>query len=401
MSSSISVAQLTNRIRKQLTSVNELQDVWVKGELSNLRQPSSGHWYFTLKDQNAQLKCVMFRQEALSLTFQPQDGDAVLAHGRVDVYAPQGTYQLYVDDVQPAGVGDLYREFELLKQRLDAEGLFDPALKQPLPEFPLRIGVVTSAGAAAFQDVLNVLRRRFPLAEVILSPTLVQGDDAPPQIVAALQRIAQYGDVDVIILCRGGGSIEDLWAFNDERVARAVFACPLPVVTGVGHEIDFTIVDFVADERAPTPSAAAELATPNIDDLRLGLDTLNGRMTARVLNRVLAARSDVANAQRTMRNVSPLLRINTLRQRVDGLNSRLSRAQQGRFSLWRERLSARESALNSANPDAILARGYAIITQRDTGEPVTSVKAVAADTTLRVRLKDGEFDARVIDKDEK
>jgi len=242
------ISEVTSVIRQLLESAEPLQAVRVQGEVSNmkryssghLKRYSSGHWYFTLKDGGAQLKCVMWRSNADKQRYKPEDGDQVEARGNIGVYDAQGVYQLYAESLKPVGMGDLYRQFEELKARLDAEGLFDPARKRPLPAFPRQIGVVTSPQAAAFQDIQNVLRRRFPLAVIILSPTPVQGADAPSQIAAALERLNQYAQVDVILLIRGGGSIEDLWAFNDEGVARAVAASRIPVVTGVGHEIDFT-----------------------------------------------------------------------------------------------------------------------------------------------------------------
>ncbi|RME97473.1 MAG: exodeoxyribonuclease VII large subunit, partial [Chloroflexi bacterium] len=241
------VGKINAHIRQMFEANFNLQDIWLEGEISNWRQAPSGHIYFTLKDPGASIRCVVWRSQADRLLYTPQrEGEAVLAHGRISVYEAGGTYQLYVDSLEAAGQGVLHAEFERIKQRLDSEGLFDPECKQPLPAFPTAIGVVTSASAAALRDILHVLRRRFPPARVILSPTPVQGDSAPPQIIAALNAVAQQ-PVDVIILARGGGSLEDLWAFNNEALARAVADCPIPVISGVGHETDFTIVDFVAD----------------------------------------------------------------------------------------------------------------------------------------------------------
>ncbi|RLC60253.1 MAG: exodeoxyribonuclease VII large subunit, partial [Chloroflexota bacterium] len=262
------VSQLTGYIRRLIEDDPELSDVWVEGEVSNFSRASSGHCYFTLKDAGSQIGCVMWRSVAKVQDYLPVGGDLVLAHGRVGVYEAGGRYQLYVDQLRPAGVGDLYRQFELLKARLEAEGLFAPERKRPLPRFPRRIGVVTSPSAAALRDILNVLGRRYPLAEVLLAPTPVQGDDAPPQIVAAIEALNGRDDVDIIIVARGGGSLEELWAFNDERVARAVAASRIPVICGVGHETDFSLADFAADVRAPTPSAAAELVAPDRAELR-------------------------------------------------------------------------------------------------------------------------------------
>ena len=258
----MTVTQVTRYVKSLLDGDYALQDLWVEGEVSNFKVTASGHAYFTLKDSEASLRCVMWRSDVRRQDMLPQDGQSVLAHGRVSVYEVAGAYQLYVDHLQPVGLGRLYLEFEALKQRLAEEGLFDPAQKRPLPPFPQRVGVVTSPTAAALRDILNVLARRYPLVQVVLSPTLVQGDQAPPQIVTAIQALNDLANIDLIIVARGGGSLEELWAFNDERVARAIAASRVPVISGVGHEVDFTIADFAADVRAPTPSAAAELAVP-------------------------------------------------------------------------------------------------------------------------------------------
>jgi exodeoxyribonuclease VII large subunit len=393
-----SVSGLTTYIREVIESNETLQDVRVTGEVSNMRRAASGHWYFTLKDSSAQLKCVMWRSSAERQTFVPNDGDAIEAQGRIGVYDSQGVYQLYANSVQPIGMGDLYAQFEALKAKLDAEGLFDPLRKRLIPAFPRQIGVVTSSEAAAFQDIQNVLRRRFPMVEIIISPSLVQGSDAPPQIVKALERLNQYTQVDVILLIRGGGSIEDLWAFNDERVARAVADSRIPIITGVGHEIDFTIVDFVSDLRAPTPSAAAELATPNIDDLRLNLRDMNDRMAAAMDNTLFSLRTNLGSAGRTLGHISPASRIRNLRQRVDDWNTRLINRQAGRITLWRERLTAREAALNAANPRSILARGYAVVYRSEDGTRVNTAEGVKPGEGITIQLHDGELKARVEDK---
>ena len=279
-----SVTDLTRYLRELLESDELLQDVWVKGEVSNFSRPASGHLYFTLKDSSASLRCVMWRNAVIRQSFTPRDGDAIEVHGSISIYEVGGQYQLYADIFRPAGEGALYQEFLRLKAKLEAEGLFAPERKRPIPPKPKRIGIVTSPTGAALQDMLNTLQRRYPLVEVVLAPTPVQGDEAPARIIAALQNVAEIAHPDVIILARGGGSIEDLWAFNDERVARAIAASPIPVITGVGHETDFTIADFVADLRAPTPTAAAELATPNQADLRLDLSELNDRLNRLLLS---------------------------------------------------------------------------------------------------------------------
>lgn len=394
-----SVTGLTAYIRTLLETNELLQDVWVKGEVSNMTRAASGHWYFTVKDNGAQLKCVMFKSAVQQQMAEPQNGDAINVHGRLSVYDARGEYQLYADEVQPAGgPGDLYRQFEALKAKLAAEGLFDEDRKRPLPEFPRQIGVVTSPDAAAFQDIRNVLSRRFPLAEVILSPTQVQGADAPLQLVRAIEKLNQYTQVDVILVCRGGGSIEDLWCFNDERLARAIAASRIPVISGVGHETDFTIADFVADVRAPTPSAAAMLATPDRDELREIFRRHEDDMLRLIEDTLDSARTNLDILQRTLGHVSPERYVRDSRQRVDDLDTRLMSGHRHALALLRERLKARTAALNTASPQAILARGYAIVTRSDTGKTVTSERDAGPGTGVTIRLKDGELKARIEDK---
>ncbi|MDX2140624.1 MAG: exodeoxyribonuclease VII large subunit [Chloroflexota bacterium] len=399
MNDTFSVAELTVYIRDLISADDRLQDVTVQGEVSNMTRAASGHVYFTLKDSKSQIKCVMWRSAAERQTRLPDNGDSIVVHGAVNVYEQNGVYQLYADHVRPLGVGDLYRQFELLKAKLDAEGLFDPLRKRPLPEFPHTIGIATSADAAAFQDVQNVLRRRYPLARVVIAPTLVQGVDAPAQIVAALRRLDAYGGCDVIIVCRGGGSIEDLWAFNDEGVARAIAACRVPVICGVGHETDFTIADFAADVRAPTPSAAAELATPDSAELRYGLDELTRSLDSAVQMQLEQRRQAIDDANRSLRQLSPLAQIRNARQRIDDWTARMDRAQQARLHLLRERLGARAEALERANPKAILKRGYALVTLSENGERVISAREAKPGTGITIQLHDGELKARVEDKD--
>lgn len=393
MLSSVSVTQLTNHIRELFELDEQLQDVWVEGEISNFRRAASGHLYFTLKDSGAQLKTVMWKSSALNLLVMPREGDSILAHGYVSLYPDRGEYQLYADVLRPVGIGDLYRRFELLKAKLEAEGLFDEARKRPLPLFPRRIGVVTSPTTAAFQDVLNVLRRRFPLVEVVLSPTLVQGAEAPPQIVRALERLNALTDLDVILVCRGGGSIEDLWAFNDEAVARAIVASRIPVISGVGHEIDFTIADFAADYRAPTPSAAAEVLTPDIQDLALGVERLSRHLSDAFNDSMIRRREALDDAERMLKQLSPLVRVRSIRQRIDDWGIRMATAQRGRLALLRERVAAREQALTAANPDAILQRGYVLVSDPVTGKRIKSVGEVGERIT--VRFHDGSIEAKV------
>jgi len=393
------VSAITAYIRQKFEADRTLQDLWLEGETSNWKRAASGHIYFTLKDASASIRCVVWRSQANRLIYTPQqDGESVLAHGRISVYEAGGSYQFYVDDLEPVGQGDLYAKFERIKARLSAEGLFDPDRKQPLPVFPRRIGLVTSPDGAALRDILNVLRRRYPMAQVILSPTQVQGETAPSQIVAALEAVARQ-PVDVIIAARGGGSLEDLWAFNDEDLARAIAACPIPVISGVGHEVDFTITDFVADVRAPTPSAAAEIATP--DRLELGRLLLAQQLglVAGARQIVTSARSRVQAQQWALERVSPENQLNNYRQQIDTLLNRAERSLQHRLSLQRERVNNLVAQLATLDPRSTLRRGYAIVQKGQT--VVTHTGQVGPGDAVTIQVSDGAFGATVQDKSRK
>lgn len=398
MTSAWTVAEITAHIRLLLEGDAELQDVAVSGEISNLTRARSGHWYFTLKDAQAGLRCVMWRSAAGRQRFVPHEGDAVQALGHIGVYEPRGEYQLYVTRLQPMGVGDLHAQFEALKRVLAAEGLFDDARKRPLPAFPRVIGVVTSPQAAAFQDVCNVLRRRFPLAQVWLSPAAVQGMDAPAELRAALARLNNLAAVDVILLIRGGGSIEDLWAFNDEALARAVVASRLPVVSGVGHETDFTIADFVADLRAPTPSAAAELVAPDVAELSQVIVNARARLAELQRGRLGLLQDRLEAGRRGLTLLSPLRELATQRQRLDDQELRLQRAWRGAQGRLAARLAEATAALGAADPQVILQRGYAILTQAQDGARVTAVAEAQVGDALLAQLRDGELPLRVEDR---
>jgi exodeoxyribonuclease VII large subunit len=372
-----------------------LQDIEVSGEISNFTQARSGHLYFTLKDANAQLKCVMWRSTAELLRFRPEEGDAVVARGRVTVYEAGGVYQLYVERLEPAGRGDLALAFERLKEELAAEGLFDPAYKQPIPSFPQKIGIVTSPDAAALRDILNVLQRRNPLVSVLVAPTLVQGEYAPAQIVRALRWLDGRDDLDTIIVARGGGSLEDLWAFNDERVARAVFAARHPIISGVGHETDFTIVDFVADLRAPTPSAAAELAAPDLAEIRPYLQALRQRLVGELAAILEARRRRLQSQRQLLTLLSPRSRLDSHRQWIDVLAGQLDRTMIRMVERKENRTMVASGRLNAVSPFGTLARGYAIVRRTD-GRVVRSVRDVAASDLLNVQVSDGEFAVNVL-----
>ncbi len=389
------VSGLTRYLQGRLDSDPSLQDLWLSGEASNVSRSAAGHLYFTLKDAEAALHCVMWQEAAARLTWRLEQGAAVLVHGRLSIYPAQGRYQLYVDQVRPAGQGDLYARFIELRDRLRAEGLFEAERKRPVPSFPRTLGVVTSPQAAALRDVLQILRRRYPLVRVILAPTLVQGEQAPAQIVAALQAVDSLDDVDVILLVRGGGSLEELWAFNDERVARAIAACRHPVVCGVGHETDFTIADMVADLRAPTPSAAAEQAVPDQAALRTQIATRRRQLDQLLAHRLKQARQSLSQQQGALRRLSPLNRIQIYRQQVDDFSRRASRALGHRMSLARSTLVGYQERLAALNPLAILERGYAIVRRTDTRQIVSHVDQVGEGDRIGIRVADGEFGAVV------
>lgn len=389
------VSRLTTHIRQTLESDPALQDVWVRGELSNVSRPASGHLYFTLKDAGASLRGVMWRNEASRLKLPLRDGMEVEAHGRIGVYEIGGQYQLYADALRPVGEGALYAEFLRLKALLEAEGLFDPARKRAIPQLPKRIGIVTSATGAALRDMLNTLRRRLPIVEVILAASPVQGADAPPALAAALQALNRFHP-DVILIARGGGSIEDLWAFNDERVVRAVAASDAPVISGVGHETDFTLTDFAADLRAPTPTAAAELATPvTLFDLASTMRDIGQRARSAMTNRLESGRIELSNLESRLRFYSPARRLQSERQRADEWSRRLAAAPAHRLALEAEKLAGLEKRLVALSPFEVLARGYAVVTRQADGSLIRSVSQAGAGDALRVRVSDGEFGAIV------
>ncbi|MEQ1438710.1 exodeoxyribonuclease VII large subunit [Fontimonas sp. SYSU GA230001] len=417
-----------------------LPRVWVQGEISNLSRPASGHWYFTLKDAGAQLRCAMFRNANLHVRPVPQNGDRVLVRAQVSVYTARGDLQLICEHLEPAGEGALLRAFAELKKRLAAEGLFDEALKRPIPRVPHRIGVITSASGAAIHDILTTLQRRFPLAPVDLYPVPVQGEDAPPAIVCALQELPRRAPVEVVILARGGGSLEDLWAFNDERVARAIRACAVPVVCGVGHEVDVTIADFAADLRAPTPTAAAERVAPDIADWRRTIDESRSRIAALLRRRLVlgserlqsldlrlhaqhpgrrlfdrAQRLDELHLRlaRGLRHAwarqnhrldrlramlqaqSPALRLRAQQHALDQLGARLRVAMRRRLDLAAAQQQRHAALLDGVNPRAVLGRGYAIALDAQ-GRALTDAAQARVGDVLHLVLARGEIDTRVV-----
>ncbi|MFN2304006.1 MAG: exodeoxyribonuclease VII large subunit [Anaerolineales bacterium] len=392
----LTVSQLTGYLRQVLESDEILQDIWIEGEISNFSKPSSGHLYFTLKDSEAAVRCVMWRNTAARISFTPREGMLVQAHGGMGIYEVSGQVQLYIDSMKPAGEGALYQEFIRLRNKLEAEGLFAPETKHPIPSLPKCIGIVTSSTGAALQDMLNTLRRRFPVVEVVLSPTAVQGMNAPSEIVRALLRLEQEVHPDVILIGRGGGSIEDLWAFNDEAVARAVAASTIPIISGVGHETDFTLTDFAADLRAPTPTAAAEVASPDKSEL-LGLITeLANRHTALVQSRLADLRWEYTQRHHNLERLSPSHDINTYRQRLDEVIIRLERATITKLDRKSLQLQNLTQSLKSLNPQAVLRRGYAIVTKKTDGGVVRKAEQVQTDEDIHIQVSQGNIEARVL-----
>ncbi len=417
--------------------------IWVEGELSNLSVPSSGHWYFSMKDRDAQLRCAMFRQRNKAVGFTPKGGQKILARGRVSLYEPRGDYQFIVEHLEEAGVGALKREFERLKAKLAAEGLFAVERKRSLPRFPRRIGIVTSPTGAALRDILHILGRRFPPADVLIYPTPVQGEAAIPGIVDAIETASRRADCDVLIVARGGGSIEDLWAFNDEKVARAIHACSIPVVSGVGHEIDFTIADFVADARAPTPSGAAELVAPDrnacldalartLERLRVcmrrelravgvrlesvdrrlklshpgvrltqqaqRLDDLEQRLTGAIRAALHSDRTRISEMFTRLVHQSPEHALRELKARHGELSARLDHAMKQALARADHRFGLACRTLHTVSPLATLGRGFAMVKRASDGKLITDVEAVSIGDEIHATLAHGTLSARVTGK---
>ena len=390
----LSVGEINEYIRMLMDGDRVLGNVLVRGEISNFKfYQSSGHLYFTLKDSEGQLKSVMFRSYAARLAFRPEDGMKVIAHGRISVYPQSGQYQLYVDDLQPDGAGALAMRFEQLKRKLEAEGLFDESRKKPLPRYPRRIGVITSPSGAAVHDIKNVLGRRFPAAEMILFPSAVQGAEAPEQLCAGVAFFAQTKLCDVIIIGRGGGSAEDLWAFNDETLARVIAACPIPVISAVGHESDFTICDFVADRRAPTPSAAAELAVPDAKELAAAIHIQSERMTRFVSAKIMQEKRYLQQLQSSPVLQNPQKIFDLFRMRVAEKDETLGRSVDAVLEGYRATLAQRSAKLGALSPLSVLSRGYATVSRN--GEAITRAESVCVGDRLKVRFSDGEVDAVV------
>ena len=386
------VTDLNRRVRSLLDADAVLADVWVEGEISQPSFPPSGHCFFTLKDASSQIKAALFREELARCAVPPRHGMQVIVHGRVRAYEPQGVYQLYVDSITPAGAGDLHAKYEELRQKLAAAGLFDEDRKRPVPRWPRRLGVVTSPVGAVWRDIGNVLRRRYPLVHVLLSPTSVQGAASAPAISVALKRMYAQKDIDTIILARGGGSLEDLWGFNDERVVRTVAESPVPIIVGVGHESDVTLCDFAADLRAPTPSAAAELATPDGTQLPTILGRFRERATTALRGAAVEKRRFLDAEARALSRLAP--DIGAARQSVADLLDRGGRVLDDRLERRRMQLASVADAMRALSPAATLDRGYAVARTAD-GRILRDPADVAAGDALQVTVARGTVDTRV------
>ncbi|HTL70116.1 MAG TPA: exodeoxyribonuclease VII large subunit [Candidatus Eisenbacteria bacterium] len=390
-----SVSEITRNIRFLLEQ--SFSGVWVEGEIGDFKRHSSGHHYFSLKDEGAQISCVMFRREGATLSFEPQEGLSVLAFGRVSVYPVRGQYQLYVERMEPKGVGALELRFRQLKEKLEREGLFDAARKRPLPFLPGTIGVVTSIDGAALRDILNVLGRRCPAARVVIYPVAVQGSAAALEIAGAIRDLNREEAADVLIVGRGGGSPEDLWAFNEEVVARAIFESEIPVVSAVGHEVDFTIADFVADLRAATPSAAAELVVPEAEELRLRVLKLKGAALQALVSKIRLLRQELAPLAESRALKDPLAVFEIRAQRLDELKRNLSTLWTGWKALNRERLASAIGKLEALGPLATLARGFSVTLREPEGTVVADASALKAGELIRTKLKRGSVVSRVVE----
>ena len=411
----LSIGALTRYLKAKFDIDENLQTVYLKGEISNFKAHTSGHFYFSLKDENSKINAIMFRSNASKVIFKPADGMKVLVTGRISVYEAMGSYQIYVDEMLEDGVGNLYIAFEQLKKKLQAEGLFDEAHKKPIPRIPKRVGIVTASTGAAIRDIMTTIKRRFPICETILFPTLVQGENAKDDIVRNIKRAEDY-DLDVLIVGRGGGSIEDLWPFNEEVVARAIYDCKIPVISAVGHEVDFTIADFVADLRAPTPTAAAELAVPNMSDLKKHIDQLSIRLNEAIYKKVNYLKLYLDSVKNSFVIKNPGVMFENKKQNLDLMNTKLNELMLGKVDKLKNELEKIKKSyvltnpkllykdnvvclkniidkLELLNPLNILSRGYSITYMND--KALKSVKEVKKGDILKVKLYDGMLEAKV------
>ncbi|ERI91334.1 exodeoxyribonuclease VII, large subunit [Clostridiales bacterium oral taxon 876 str. F0540] len=388
----LTVSALNNYIKKTLDADFILNNLSIKGEISNLKLHSSGHMYFSLKDEGSKINCIMFKSYAGSLKFLPKDGESVIVKGKVSVYEKDGAYQLYCTQITQSGVGELYIAFQKLKEKLEKQGLFDEERKRPIPKFPRRIGIVTSPTGAAIRDIINVSTRRYAGVNILIYPALVQGYNASEDIIKGIETLNQIEDIDVIILARGGGSLEELWAFNNEELAYAIFNSKKPIITGVGHETDFTIVDFVSDRRAPTPSAAAEIAVPNKEELIRGVNTYESSLNIYIYNTLKDYRSKIASIKKTLDLNSPANFIINQYNYIDRLQDTLTYKMKLILQNEREDLGKLNSLLNAHNPLKVLNKGYALIQDND-GKIISEKKELKNNEEVVITVKDGKVKA--------
>ncbi len=391
----ITVSQLNEYIKAVIEGQPVLRSLFVKGEISNFTNHyKTGHFYFTLKDENSLIRCIMFKGFAEKLKFIPENGMKIILHGKVSAYPKDGQYQLYADNMEPDGIGALYIAYEQLKAKLEKEGLFNPAYKKPLPKIPKRVGIITSPTGAAIRDIINILGRRFPYAEGVLYPALVQGDGAPAQLIAGMKYFNVANNVDVIIIGRGGGSIEDLWAFNDETLAREIFASKIPVISAVGHETDFTICDFVADRRAPTPSAAAELAVPETMELKQKILNIIGRMDMLIMHNIKNNRQKLNELAGKRVLNTPDYIVDDRRFQLMNLDARMENGMKYSLSIKKEAFARYTSKLEALNPMSVISRGYSAVFS-DGGQLIKSVDQVEVGDRLNFKTVDGTVSAEV------
>lgn len=392
MNRRLTVSELTGYIKQLVDNDMLLSNVWVAGEISNFKAHSSGHMYFSLKDEGAVIRCVMFRSQNSRLRFRPEEGMRVIIRGYVSVYAAAGSYQLYAEDMQPDGTGALYLAFEQLKKRLENEGCFDASRKKPIPSLPGAIGVITSPTGAVIRDIQQILTRRYPNCRIVLYGSAVQGAEAPAQLISGIRCFNRLKNVDVIILARGGGSLEDLWPFNDEALARAVLASEIPVISAVGHETDFSISDFVADLRAPTPSAAAEMVMPEKKALKEGLKAMEKRLSISLINRLKRERDRLLRLRNSRSLQRPLELVNAKRQYLDLLEQNLIQGDRAQTERYKSELKALAGRLNALSPLTVLSRGYAVV-QKEDGELVRTSRSLNPGDKILLTVSDGKFEA--------
>lgn len=396
MTTILKVSQINTYLKSIIDNDENLRNIYITGEISNFTNHyRTGHLYFTLKDEKSAVKAVMFRSSASRLRFEPENGMKVLIRGSVSVFERDGTYQIYCDDMIPEGVGELTIAFEQLKEKLQKEGLFDPELKKPLPQYPSKIGVITSPTGAALQDILNVLSRRYPSGEIIFEGVQVQGDSAAPQIAAAIDRFNEYSAADVLIVGRGGGSVEDLWAFNEEEVARAIFRSEIPVISAVGHETDFTIADFVSDMRAPTPSAAAEIVAPDYREILYAADKMLDSIVDSIDKKIYRYTLNLMSVEKVLHDHGPARMIDFYARCLEACDTKIKQSLKNRIDFYNNALVHYTAKIEATNPLKVLARGYSVVYD-DNMMPVKSAGELKSNDKIKIRMNDGTVECTVL-----